>query len=365
MDNDNLLIKKIKYILWRRKDMERIKQIHELSENSNKIYLVGTPEYFNIGDHLIATAEHKYFKDYFPEYTIIEITKELLVGHFERAVQNITSRDVIVITGGGFLGDLYPEMEKMIEKILNQFNDNLIIFFPSTVHFSGIDKNIRKKESLFADLNNARNVIFFAREQRTYNMMSQYCGQNMTTFLVPDIALYYNVPYEYGHEKQNTVGVCIRTDKESSCNFGQIHLKVLEKYDVDYFSTVKSCEFLNPIKRKIYIDNFLKKVGSYKFVITDRLHCMIMCLLTKTPCVVFDNSTGKINGVYALIKNNTYINMAYDYDDYITLTQKIDKNESILNIEYDDSIELFVNMTKILKQAINGNNFAREKNESR
>ena len=32
-------------------------------------------------------------------------------------------------------------------------------------------------------------------------------------------------------------------------------------------------------------------------VITDRLHAVIFCIITNTPCIAFDNATHKVSGV--------------------------------------------------------------------
>ena len=42
----------------------------------------------------------------------------------------------------------------------------------------------------------------------------------------------------------------------------------------------------------------LKAFASYDFVITDRLHGMIFSYICGTPCILFDNKTHKISGVY-------------------------------------------------------------------
>ena len=42
-------------------------------------------------------------------------------------------------------------------------------------------------------------------------------------------------------------------------------------------------------------------------VITDRLHCMIFSAITSTPCIVIDNYTNKISGVYKWISNYNYL----------------------------------------------------------
>lgn len=42
----------------------------------------------------------------------------------------------------------------------------------------------------------------------------------------------------------------------------------------------------------------LKVFSGYDFVVTDRLHGMIFSYICGTPCIVFDNKTHKVSGVY-------------------------------------------------------------------
>ena len=41
--------------------------------------------------------------------------------------------------------------------------------------------------------------------------------------------------------------------------------------------------------KKNVLDTFMSEIGKRKVVVTDRLHGMIFCAITGTPCVVFSN----------------------------------------------------------------------------
>ena len=47
-----------------------------------------------------------------------------------------------------------------------------------------------------------------------------------------------------------------------------------------------------------------------ELVITDRLHGMIFCAITGTPCIVFDSKSPKVRGCYEWIKHLDYIRFA-------------------------------------------------------
>ena len=50
--------------------------------------------------------------------------------------------------------------------------------------------------------------------------------------------------------------------------------------------------------RKSVIVNKLKEFAGAQLVITDRLHGMVFCYLTNTPCIVFSNYNHKVLGTY-------------------------------------------------------------------
>ena len=50
-------------------------------------------------------------------------------------------------------------------------------------------------------------------------------------------------------------------------------------------------------------------------VITDRLHGMILCAITGTPCIVLESKSPKVRGCYSWIKHLEYIRFANSSDD--------------------------------------------------
>ena len=44
--------------------------------------------------------------------------------------------------------------------------------------------------------------------------------------------------------------------------------------------------------------------SAWRFPIKFRLHGMIMSVITDTPCIAMNNTSGKVKGVYDTIKND-------------------------------------------------------------
>lgn len=67
----------------------------------------------------------------------------------------------------------------------------------------------------------------------------------------------------------------------------------MEKDTVDV--AVEDCQ---PNTYEKTLEQFWDLLRTRKVVVTDRLHCMIFCAITQTPCVVLPNSNHKIKGTY-------------------------------------------------------------------
>jgi pyruvyl transferase EpsI len=68
---------------------------------------------------------------------------------------------------------------------------------------------------------------------------------------------------------------------------------VIEKDTVDV--AIEDCQ---PDTFERTLEDFWDLLRTRKVVVTDRLHCMIFCAITQTPCVVLPNSNHKIKGTY-------------------------------------------------------------------
>ena len=103
--------------------------------NKNKIYLFGTPIHGNIGDQAILIAEEEFLKNNFPNHKLICIESSI-VSRFNRIIRRIVGNSTILIQGGGFLGSLWLNEEKMFRRTLEDYPNNTIIVFPQTIYFS-------------------------------------------------------------------------------------------------------------------------------------------------------------------------------------------------------------------------------------
>ena len=68
-------------------------------------------------------------------------------------------------------------------------------------------------------------------------------------------------------------------------------------------------------------------------VVTDRLHGMILCAITGTPCIVINSRSPKVKGCYEWIRHLKYIKFCDNIDDILEVYQSIPSE----NNHYDNS----------------------------
>ena len=326
-----------------RKALILIKIIFQSVIYSKKFFLLGIPNHGNLGDHAIAIAEEKILNDNFPKYKIINIETDLVVK-YKYLFKKIIKNNLILYTGGGFLGSLWPNEEEMFEFILKNYNNNKIIVLPQTIYFTKDDfgKAILKKAK---ETYSKSNLIILARENYTYEFVKKHIN-HVLVYLVPDMVLYLDKITNY--KNRNNILFCLRKDKEKKFQ----DYSIIENYinnhlgKIDYTDTVIN-KNLSIKEREKYVNNKILEFSKYKLVITDRLHGMIFSFLAKTPCLVLENKSYKILGVYDWIKDCQYIKLV-DIKDIIKNLNIIKNN----NTNYDFDKRHYEIMTEIIKDVI-------------
>lgn len=332
------------------KMIESIKIFIKLKfNNKNKIILCNTPIHENLGDQAIALAELEFFKRYCKDYCVIELTEEICVSKiFEYLKTFFRPSDIIILQGGGFMGDLWPRHEVCMHRIIQLCLEQKIIIFPQTCYLTDTDE-----KEYFAFYKKYRDRVFFmAREKKTYELFLKNGIEKKHCFLVPDIVL--SLDFE-GNKKREGIGLCLRNDKESILDSEKRDTlyKMCENIskEVTITGTLNSSEVSRAKREKIVIKKF-EEFSSYQLVITDRLHGMIFCAITGTPCITINNLSSKVSGVYEWIKDLQYIyNCQYDEITEEMIKKYILKKTSIrpINILEKEFDRMYISVLNILK----------------
>lgn len=320
----------------------------------NTIYFMGTPDHGNIGDNLLTLGVNKFLVDYFSEYNVIEITQYDYYDY--RGMINSIKRDsdIVLIDGGGFLGSLWEIEYTCVEMIMRDFKNNKIVVLPQSI-FYGNEKQDKLRYAIDCKvMSEVNNLTICFREINSKKRFEQMHLPNIKSFIFPDMAFNYEINIK---QKRTGIGICIRDDKEKVVCRNEESIK-----QYIYGLGDKIIEFsmliegrVNKNEREIVVEKKLKEIAGYKLVITDRLHCMIACVITNTPCVVFDNRTNKISGVYQMISDLEYIQLVNDSTDMEGISQFV--NKSLLNdsgYTFDKSLftKAYRGMAQLIKEEI-------------
>ena len=79
--------------------------------------------------------------------------------------------------------------------------------------------------------------------------------------------------------------------------------------DISYADMVVNHSIL-PEQRDEELQRQFDKFRHASLVVTDRLHGMIFCAITGTPCIVLDSKSPKVRGCYEWIEQLDYIRFA-------------------------------------------------------
>lgn len=269
-------------------------------------------DYGNLGDVAITYAQTKFLKEQYPDYNVVEIPiSETLAGI--KAVKHIISKeDVVVLIGGGNTGDLYDDIEWLRQLVILNFRKQRIIGFPQTFDFSNTRKGHLCRCIAHCVYRRARTFILLAREQNTMNIIQRDMN-DINVAMAPDIVMTLD---ERTQSERRGVLVCMRSDKEKVVSDveKQCLINELRKRYTNITFQDTQVNGVNKENRYNQLKSLIDCFRKHEIVITDRLHGMILCFITGTPALVFDNSNHKISACFNWIKDCGYIKMIGEHD---------------------------------------------------
>lgn len=288
---------------WHSLFNDQIKKLKTISSDTTRYVLMGVPEHGNMGDQTIVYAEEQFIHDYFYE-ELIEISRNIYRGNRSRIRRLIKNTDVILITGGGSLGSLWKNEHNHIEQIIKDFSYNPIVIFPQTIYYDlkdGEEDVLTFREIL----RNHGNVTMCLREHNSYCFaLKKDLLPREKLMLIPDIVLYLNFTGRF--TKSNTSSYCLvaeRDDKEKVNSLEDIALMSSKHFTIERCDTIIRHLRVTKTNRERTILNLIEKFANADIVLTDRLHGMILSVISGTPCLARDNSSKKVSGVYELISD--------------------------------------------------------------
>lgn len=313
---------------------------------------MGIPHHRNIGDNAIAVAEDNIINTYFSEYEKYELPESNLEKCARRIKNMVKEDDIILLHGGGNIGDTYEKPERGRRAVIESFPNNKIIIFPQTAFFSDTEKGKKELEESKKIYNEHNHLVILAREKKSFNFMRENFT-NATIYLTPDIVMTLKETLE--DTKRKGALLLFRTDQEKTLEndvikkIKEISTREYGKYilsDMSY-GNVRLINVAGEFRNKILNEKFAQYQTS-EIAITDRLHGMIFAAITETPCIVFSNFNHKISESYDWLRNLNYIKFC---DDAGKIEKYIKELKNIKKCKYDNQFALDI-IVPILKKEI-------------
>ncbi len=291
--------------------MLREKRKALLSPPGKKAYMIGTPTHENLGDSAIVLAQRAFLeKNGLAPERIHEITEEDYRAWWEKIRKWIPKNALIAQLGGGHMGNQWPEEELLHRRQVEAFPENPNIIFPQTLYYLPDEQGAAEARASIPVYNGKQKLTITAREKKSYQTMRELYPDTKV-LLTPDIVLSADMEV-FGAKQQKREGIrlCLRNDLEQAMGEetrARIRM-LLEARGLSYAITdMYAPRRITPEERRDKVREKMEELASSRLVMTDRLHGMVFCALTGTPCIVFSNNNPKVRGTYEWISYLPYI----------------------------------------------------------
>ena len=274
-----------------------------------KILYLMSPEYRNYGDVAIAEGAAHLLSEAVGLENVVELTNTFCMRWPDKVAALARPNDVLVFTGGGYMGDLWPDSQAAVERILASCPKNPAVLLPQTVYYRNPNGEGPRR---FAKVLGTRDklTVLLRDAQSLSCMKSLTLGSGARVELAPDCALLLGGLG--AAERRSGLVMCLRKDQESRGVVSEeLCCKVAGSLglSVRLASTVGNLAI--PLPRSLRERSFKKAIEPFRtaeLVVTDRLHATVLAALSGTPVVAFDNVSGKVSGVIrAWLPSLTYV----------------------------------------------------------
>ncbi len=280
-----------------------------LIPNDAHLALFDFPNYSNVGDSAIWLGELCYLQT-LPKVKIVA-AEDLSV--MSRRLPDLPDGTLILISGGGNLGDLWPQHQALRERLIEHYQHHRIIQLPQSIHFQD-KRNEARCRKVF---NKHRDFHLLVRDHVSLDFARQiYQGP---IHLCPDMALYLG-KLSRTVAPSHPIFCLLRSDKEKLASPHSPSVGNTEVACNDWLEEATSLSHqaiswvqkkrIRPLfphaffhKTRLNLYNHLAQKRLHRgcnllctgrAVITDRLHGHILCTMLEIPHVVLDNIYRKI-----------------------------------------------------------------------
>lgn len=332
---------------------EELARVFDRDKTQRSIFVIGTHDYGNIGDLAITYAETAFLNEHFTDTPVFVISRVTLLANWQRIVSTITDNDVIVLHGGGNMGDIWIREEQARRQILAAFPKNKIVSFPQSIKFYD-EKEIKKSAEAYEKHGNFMLVV---RDDPSFDFAKEHFSK---AHIVRSEDIVFN--YEFAAPDFggfDGVVFAMRDDIEKRADSGieKFRDAVAEKYDIHVTDTVVPwMEFTSVEYGAHLVYSKINEFYNSSLVVTDRLHGAVFALLAGRPVIVFDNNYGKVRGALKTIMKTHSDRILFANDDGSNVT--IEDVARLIEIGLEKKVpgrvltEEFVGLSKEIRKFI-------------
>lgn len=280
-----------------------------LFSKQKKVFILCQPTHANLGDQAQLMCTDKWIESNYPNSKIIHL------GYFKRTIhlQNslrdflnefsfritlfvlklkVKKEDLFIGHSGYFMVDHHNGW-KMFTDIMQYFPNNKLIIFPQTVNFH----TPAIKDFISNCFKKNKNTLLLCRDEVSYKN-AQKLFPYTPLLLYPDIVTSLIGTYK-ATEKKEGILFCMRDDIEAYYTPEQISALInrfgeIRKEKIDTTLHNITPQEMEKNREKI-IFQMIKKISSYKVVVTDRYHGTIFSAIASTPVVVINSADHKLS----------------------------------------------------------------------
>ena len=174
-----------------------------------RFWVIGTDNFGNVGDLMIAECMLEFLSKHFPDYSIKEVCASEYGSKKIYLRRYINNDDIIIMCGGGNFGNVYPGTHDVKCDVVKLFPENKKIVY-YTPDEPG-EQTLKRDINIFTRKNR---VVLSTREKVSYDFAAEKF--DCKTMLIPDIVLSYKPPYKLS--RADRVLFCMRSDEEKLCS---------------------------------------------------------------------------------------------------------------------------------------------------
>lgn len=286
--------------------------LRPLLSGTRSAALIDFPSHANVGDSAIWLGQLAYVRS----LDVMSLSYTCDVHSYSRAeLAKHLDGGVILLSGGGNLGDLWEASQQLRERVIRDFPDTRIVQLPQSIHFQD-GRALRRARDVF---DSHPDLTLLVRDRQSLT----FAGQEFTnpSHLCPDMAFCLGPLARPGVPTKDIVWLS-RTDKESASQIASTLATDIQRVDwlaepVSSFVSVMALvdRYLVPhlpfssgwdrarslLWERLAHQRLLRGcrlLAAGRTVITDRLHGHILSVLLDIPQLLLDNSTGKVRSFY-------------------------------------------------------------------